>query len=106
MVGEWGVCEPLGGYGACGAGVSRRSVQCFDDEDYPQSLDNCEHGLTTAAEMSCTVDCPILLVAGAIPHPGFFGVLRWCQPALIHEHLFVIRVIVIVNPWTCGLRLS
>ncbi|CAK9097930.1 unnamed protein product [Durusdinium trenchii] len=106
VVGEWGVCEPLGGYGACGAGVSRRSVQCFDDEDYPQSLDNCEHGLTTAAEMSCTVDCPILLVAGAIPHPGFFGVLRWCQPALIHEHLFVIRVIVIVNPWTCGLRLS
>eukprot|EP00913_Durusdinium_trenchii_P022460 g21097.t1 len=54
VVGEWGVCEPLGGYGACGAGVSRRSVQCFDDEDYPQSLDNCEHGLTTAAEMSCT----------------------------------------------------
>ncbi|CAK9026126.1 Cell division cycle protein 48 homolog AF_1297 [Durusdinium trenchii] len=80
VVGEWGVCEPLGGYGACGAGVSRRSVQCFDDEDYPQSLDNCEHGLTTAAEMSCTVDCPILLVAGAIPHPGFFGVLRCiCQ---------------------------
>ena len=35
VLGSWGACEALGGYGACGVGLRRRSVSCLDDEEYP-----------------------------------------------------------------------
>lgn len=75
-VGPWQECEPLGGTYACGDGISRRTVNCYDDENYPQSLENCENGPETAKEKGCSVDCPLLQIAGATPHPEFFGILR------------------------------
>lgn len=76
VTGSFGACEPLGGAGACGMGVSRRQVTCFDDEDYPHPLESCEDGPETATERGCTVDCPELVVSSASAHPNFFGILR------------------------------
>ena len=41
-VGPWQECEPLGGTYACGDGISRRTVNCYDDENYPKACDG--HG--------------------------------------------------------------
>ena len=76
VTGSWGACEALGGAGACGLGVSRRQVTCFDDEDYPHPLENCEDGPETATERGCSVDCPELVVSSASAHPNFFGIMR------------------------------
>ncbi|CAE7840905.1 unnamed protein product [Symbiodinium sp. CCMP2592] len=76
VTGSWGACEAVGGAGACGLGVSRRQVTCFDDEDYPHPLENCEDGPETATERGCSVDCPELVVSSASAHPNFFGIMR------------------------------
>ena len=76
VIGSWGSCEPVGGSGACGLGVSRRVITCFDDEDYPQQLELCENGLETPTQQGCTVDCPELVVSKVYGHPNFFGILR------------------------------
>lgn len=75
-VGPWQECEPLGGTYACGDGISRRTVQCYDDENYPQALENCENGPETVTEKGCSLDCPLLQIEGATAHPEFFGILR------------------------------
>ena len=41
-----------------------------------EALENCENGPETAKEKGCTLDCPLLQIAGATPHPEFFGILR------------------------------
>ncbi|CAJ1451951.1 unnamed protein product [Effrenium voratum] len=75
-VGAWGACGAVGGSGACGAGLVRREVHCFDVEDYVVNLENCEEGTSTSTEQSCVLDCPQLVVASAVAHANFFGILR------------------------------
>ena len=40
------------------------------------NLENCEEGTSTSTEQSCVLDCPQLVVASAVAHANFFGILR------------------------------
>lgn len=48
-----------------------------------QALENCENGAETAKEQGCSLDCPMLQIAGATPHPEFFGILRCLWATLV-----------------------